>query len=181
MQEVSRRHLLNMCRTLFMRAKLFKSPTYKRGKSSSALAHMHNPAHKEECAGRCGWRPGLSEPQICNSRPNPGVRPSETRGGHFSRIDLFGFSQRKRAEGKGRSKMETLAPHYSVSWRRADIGSPPNWLWSLYSAQRVVETLPRWWMWARAGVSVIKVCEIYLCRAKEASYTGCSSYKPKMP
>lgn len=120
---------------------------YSGGPSKGGEYHnqlLYVPAHR----GTQSWVLGQVWPAvgsiwalICNSRLNPGVHVSEARGGQAAIL----ISSASPRGGEGRNKMETLAPHYSLSWRRSDIGSPPNWPWSLYSAIWVVKTLPRWW------------------------------------
>lgn len=104
-------------------------------KRKSALAFTYNLAPRQR---------GPSEPlseTLARAQECICLRRERKDGSH---IDLLSLSQRRRTQTRGRSKMEALAPHYIISPRRKDIGSPPNWLWSLYTAARVVKkTLPR--------------------------------------
>lgn len=67
-----------------MRVKLFKRPIYKRRKSSSALTHNYIPARRGTQSwvlGQVWLAVGSIWALICNSRLNPRVHLSETRGG----------------------------------------------------------------------------------------------------
>lgn len=95
--------LLNMCQTLFMTVKLFKRPIYKRRKSFSALTHIYILARKGTQSwvlGQVWLVVGSVWALICNSRPNPRVHLSETRGGQAA-ISISPVSLRGREEQDG--------------------------------------------------------------------------------
>lgn len=118
-----------------MRVKLFKRPIYKLRKSSSALTHVHNPARRSTLSwvlGQVRLPLGSIWAFICNSRLNPRVHLSETRGGQAA-ILISLLSPRG---GEWRGGEEQDGDISTALQCIIDIGSPPNWLWSLYSATK---------------------------------------------
>lgn len=139
--------LPNVCQTLFMRVKLFNTPTYERRKSS----HIHNLAHRAECSGRCGRQRSLSEPLSVTldwTQESIYVRQGEGRQPYWSA--QFLPEERRGGEEQDGDISTTLQ---CIIQKEGDTRSPPNWLRSLYSA---VKTLPRWWSRGRTAAHTFK-------------------------
>lgn len=119
--------LSNMCQTLFKRVKLFNTPTYELRKSS----HVHNLAHGAECSAGVADSEPLSV-TLDWTQESIYVRQGEGRQPYWSAQ----FLPEEERGGEGRNKMETLAPHYSVSYRRGVIQDLLQIDWDLFTRQQ---------------------------------------------
>lgn len=128
-----------------------RAPSVSGGKSSTALAFVQNLARRgtKSWALRQVWLvAGSIWAPLCNSRPNPRVHPSQTRGGHGSHIDLPSFSQRRGVWGGGQEgDISTTLQCIMKGWYRISFK-----LTEMSFSRSGKKTLPRWCLWLKAGV-----------------------------
>lgn len=134
------------CVKLYLWGLNYSRHQFKSGENHPPLSHTYVVLHAEAyctglsaCAGVAGgWSIWAL---VGNSRLNPRVHESETKGG--SHIDLPSFSQRRWVEGGGEQDGD-ISTVLQCIIRKAWYRISSKLTWSLYSAARLVKTHPGW-------------------------------------